>query len=215
VGGDEVSTSNWKKCPKCQARMKQEGLHDEKQLEGYLLQRIEKFINARGKRLIGWSEIREAGLPKNAAVMDWIGGAAEAAGAGHDVVLSPAGPVDYAYLDHYQSRNQAGEPRGIGGFLPLQQVYRFDPVPKGLAPEFDSHILGGQGNLWTEFVPNLSHAEYMIFPRECAMAEVLWSSHNSRNWNDFLSRIKTNEQRLDALGVNYRRNPTQTGEVTK
>ena len=192
--------------------MKEEGLHDERQLEGYLLQRIEKFINARGKRLIGWSEIREAGLAKNAAVMDWIGGATEAASAGHDVVLSPASPVDYAYLDHYQSRDQSAEPWAIGGFLPLRQVYSFEPMPKKLAPEFQPHILGGQGNLWTEFVPNLRHAEYMIFPRECAMAEVLWSPKDSRNWDDFLARVKINEQRLDAMGVNYRRDPTKTGE---
>jgi hexosaminidase len=212
VGGDEVSTHDWKKCPKCQARMKAEGLRDPRQLEGYLLQRIEKFVNAHGKRLIGWSEIREAGLPKNAAVMDWIGGATEAARAGHDVVLSPASPVDFAYLDHYQSENHATEPVAIGGFLPLRQVYRFEPVPKKLAPQFQSHILGGQGNLWTEYIPNLRHAEYMIFPRECAMAEALWSPQDSRNWDDFLARVKINERRLDALGVNYRRNPTQTGE---
>lgn len=212
VGGDEVSTRYWQNCPKCQARMKEEGLHDEKQLEGYLLKRIEKFVNAHGKRLIGWSEIREAGLPQNAAVMDWIGGATEAASAGHDVVLSPAGPVDFAYLDHYQSRDTSTEPKAIGGFLPLRQVYRFEPVPRKLAPQFQSHILGGQGNLWTEYVPSISHAEYMIFPRECAMAEVLWSPKDSRNWDDFLSRIKVNERRLDALGVNYRHNPARTGE---
>jgi hexosaminidase len=209
VGGDEVSTTNWKKCPKCQACMKAEGLHDERQLEGYLLQRIEKFINAHGKRLIGWSEIREAGLPKNAAVMDWIGGASEAAGAGHDVVMSP---TRYCYLDHYQSKDQAAEPRAIGGFLPLKQVYAVETVPPRLAPEFQSHILGGQGNLWTEYVSSLRHAEYMIFPRECAMAEVMWSPKNSRNWDDFLSRVKNNQKRLDALGVNYRRDPTRTGD---
>jgi len=212
VGGDEVSPANWKKCPKCQARMKEAGLHDESQLEGYLLQRIEKFINAHGKRLIGWSEISQAGLPPHAAVMDWIGGGAEAARHGHDVVMSPAAPVDYSYLDHYQSQKQSAEPVAIGGFLPLSQVYRFDPMPTNLRPELQSHILGGQGNLWTEFVPSLSHAEYMIFPRECAMAEVLWSPKNSLNWNDFLARVAVNEKRLDALGVNYRHNPAQTGE---
>jgi hexosaminidase len=96
----------------------------------------------------------------------------------------------------------------------LSQVYSFEPVPKNLPAEFQSHILGGQGNLWTEYIPSLSHAEYMIFPRECAMAEVLWSPKESRNWDDFLSRVKVNERRLDALGVNYRHDPTQTGETT-
>jgi hexosaminidase len=209
VGGDEVSTKYWENCPKCQARMKTEGLKNERQLESYLIQRIEKFINAHGKRLIGWSEIRQGGLAKNAAIMDWIGGATESAREGHDVVMSPTG---FCYLDYYQSRDQSAEPKAIGGFLPLQRVYQFEPMPAKLAPEYQSHILGGQGNLWTEFIPNLRHAEYMIFPRECAMAEVLWSPKNLRNWNGFLSRLKVNELRLDAMGVNYRRNPTSTGE---
>lgn len=209
IGGDEVSTHNWKNCPKCQARMKSEGLKNERQLESYLIQRIEKYVNAHGKRLIGWSEIRDGGLAKNAAIMDWIGGATESAREGHDVVMSPTG---YCYLDHYQSQDHSTEPRAIGGFLPLERVYKFEPIPSKLQPQFQHHILGGQGNLWTEFIPYLRHAEYMIFPRECAMAEVLWSPKNSRNWNDFLSRLKTNEQRLDAMDVNYRRNPTSTGE---
>jgi hexosaminidase len=209
IGGDEVSTADWKRCPKCQALMKEQGLHQEIQLEGYLIQRIEKFANAHGKRLIGWSEIRKAGLAKNAAVMDWIGGAAEAAEAGHDVVLSPASP-DFAYLDHYQSTNHTTEPRAIGGFLPLRNVYQFEPIPKNLPAEFQSHVLGGQGNLWTEYVPNIKHAEYMIFPRECAMAEVLWSPKASRDWDGFLARIKFNERRLEEMGVNFRRNPAAT-----
>jgi hexosaminidase len=212
VGGDEVSTRTWKNCPKCQALMKKEGFHDERQLQSYLIQRIERYVNAHGKRLIGWSEIREGGLATNAAVMDWIGGGAEAASEGHDVVMSPSDPVDYCYLDHYQSHDHSSEPKAIGGFLPLQQVYRFEPMPPQLAPSLQSHVLGGQGNLWTEYVPNLRHVEYMIFPRECAMAEVLWSPASTRNWDDFLSRIKVNEQRLDALGVNYRHDPARVGD---
>ncbi len=212
IGGDEVQMDNWKKCPKCQARMKAEGFHEERQLQSYLIQRMEKFLNAHGKRLIGWSEIRQGGLATNAAVMDWAGGATEAASAGHDVVMSPYWPDDFCYLNVYQSRDQAAEPQAAGGFLPLRKVYGFEPVPKGLAPRFQAHILGGQGNLWTENTPSLRLAEYMIFPRECALAEVLWSPKNSRNWDDFLARVKSNEQRLDALGVNYRRDPTKTGE---
>jgi len=212
IGGDEVSTADWKKCPKCQARMKEEGFHDERQLQSYLIQRIEKFVNVHGKRLIGWSEIRKGGLAKNAAVMDWAGGGAEAASAGHDVVMSPYAPDDFAYLNVYQTLNAGSEPAGEGGFLPLSKVYRFEPKPKDLAPQFQPHILGGQGNLWTEYVPNLRQAEYMYFPRACAMAEVLWSPKDLRNWTNFLARVKINEQRLEAKGVNYRRDPLNTGE---
>ena len=212
VGGDEVSTSGWAKCDKCQARKKAEGLKSDAQLESYFIQRMGKFINAHDRSLIGWSEIREGGLAKNATLMDWAGGATEAASAGHDVVMSPYWPVNFCYLNVYQSRNLAAEPRGEGGFLPLRQVYRFEPVPANLPPQFQQHILGAQGNLWGECVQSLSDAEYMIFPRECALAEVTWSPKDARNWDNFLSRVKINERRLDAMGVNYRRNPTQTGE---
>ncbi len=209
VGGDEVPPGPWRQCPKCQAREKAENLNNERQLESYFIQRIEKFVNAHGKTLIGWSEIREGGLAKNAVIMDWIGGATEAATAGHDVVMTPQ---KYCYLDHYQSRDHAKEPKAIGGFLPLREVYAFEPIPANLPEQFQSHILGPQGNLWTEYVPNIKHAEYMIFPREAAMAEVGWSPKDSRNFDDFLQRLKTDERRLDQLGVNYRRNPTDTGK---
>jgi hexosaminidase len=212
VGGDEVPTTAWEKCPKCQARKKAENLTSDRQLESYFIQRIEKFINAHGKTLIGWSEIREGGLAQNAVVMDWIGGATEAATAGHDVVMTPQ---KYCYLDHYQSRDHAKEPKAIGGFLPLAEVYSFEPVPANLPAQFQSHILGPQGNLWTEYVPNIKHAEYMIFPREAAMAEVGWSSKDSRNFDDFLRRLQTDQRRLDEMGVNYRKNPTDTGETQK
>jgi hexosaminidase len=209
VGGDEVPTTTWAKCPKCQARKKAEGLGTDRQLESYFIRRMEKFISARGKSLIGWSEIREGGLAQNAAIMDWIGGAVEAATAGHDVVMTP---VADCYLDYYQSRNHNREPRAIGGFLPLRTVYAFDPIPEKLPPQFQGHILGAQGNLWTEFVPNLRQAEYMIFPRECAMAEITWSPKEARNLDDFLRRLQTDERRLDQMGVTYRLNPLDTGE---
>ena len=165
IGGDEVPKDNWKKCPKCQARMKQEGLKTEHELQSYFIRRIEKFINSKGRTLIGWSEIREGGLAQNAVVMDWIGGAVEAAGAGHDVIMSP---TKFCYLDYYQSTNHATEPKAIGGYLPLSKVYSFEPMPAALDPQYQSHILGAQGNLWTEYVPNFKHAQYMIFPRLCA-----------------------------------------------
>jgi hexosaminidase len=209
VGGDEVPTTTWRDCPKCQARKKAENLASDRQLESYFIQRIEKFINAHGKTLIGWSEIREGGLARNAVVMDWIGGATEAATAGHDVVMTTQ---KYCYLDHYQSRDHAKEPRAIGGFLPLREVYAFEPVPANLPAEFQPHILGPQGNLWAEYIPNIKHAEYMIFPRESAMAEVGWSPKESRNFDDFLRRLETDQRRLDEMGVNYRHDPTDTGE---
>jgi hexosaminidase len=202
IGGDEVPKGNWQKCAKCQARKTAEGLKNEKELQSYFVRRIEKFINSKGRSLIGWSEILEGGLAQNAAVMDWIGGAVEAAGAGHDVVMTP---TTHCYFDYYQSKNQAAEPRAIGGFLPLAKVYSLEPVPAKLDPQYRSHILGAQGNLWTEYVPSFKHAQYMIFPRLCALAEVAWSPKASRNYADFTRRLRTQLERLDQLGVNYRK----------
>jgi hexosaminidase len=215
VGGDEVPKSAWKDCPKCDALRKAENINSNQQVESYFIKRIEKFVNANGKTLIGWSEIREGGLAQNAAIMDWIGGAVDSAMAGHDVVMTPSSPKDYCYLDHYQSHDRAKEPRAIGGFLPLRQVYAFEPIPANLPPQFQSHILGPQGNLWAEYIPNIKHAEYMIFPREAAMAEVGWSSKDSRNFDDFLHRWEVDQRRLDQMGVNYRRNPTDIGVAKK
>ena len=201
IGGDEVPKGPWKKDAACQALMKQEGLKNEEELQSWFTRRMEKFINAHGKTLLGWSEILQGGLAQNAAVMDWIGGGREAASQGHDVVMSPTANC---YFDYYQSRDQAAEPHAIGGFLPLQKVYALEPVPANLAPEFQKHILGPQGNVWTEYIANLKHVEYMAFPRLSALAEVGWSPKEARNFADFKRRLKINEQRLDQLGVSYR-----------
>jgi hexosaminidase len=210
IGGDEVPKENWQKCPRCQARIKQEGLKNEHELQSYFVRRIEKFIKAQGRTLIGWSEIREGGLAQKAVVMDWIGGAVEAASAGHDVIMSP---TEYCYVDYYQSTNQTTEPKAIGGYLPLSKVYSFEPVPAGLDSQYQEHILGGQGNLWTEYIPNLKHAQYMAFPRLCALAEATWSAPAARNWEDFTRRLRVQLQRFDQLGVNYRRGtPERIGE---
>jgi hexosaminidase len=210
IGGDEVPKDNWMKCARCQARIKQEGLKNEHELQSYFVRRIEKSINAQGRTLIGWSEIREGGLAQNAVVMDWIGGAVEAASAGHDVIMSPTG---YCYLDYYQSTNHATEPKAIGGYLPLSKVYSFEPLPAKLDPQYRSHILGAQGNLWTEYVPNFKHAQYLVFPRLSALAEVTWSPQASRNWEDFTRRLQTQCQRFDQLGVSYRKGtPERIGE---
>lgn len=206
VGGDEVNAavkkSTWGVCPSCQARMKAEGFTNLDQLQGWFTGQIGKFVNEHGKTLIGWSEIADAPLPQNAAVMDWIGGAVQTATNGHDVVMTP---TRYCYFDYYQSLDHGTEPPAIGGFLPLDRVYSFEPVPAGLPSQFQSRILGGQANLWTEYVPSLAHAEYMMFPRLCALAEVDWSPKGARDWDTFKERLQSHELRLDQLGVNYRR----------
>lgn len=201
IGGDECPKARWKKCPKCQARMQAEGLKNEHELQSYFIRRIEKHLNAKGRRLIGWSEIREGGLAQNAAVMDWIGGALEAATAGHDVVMSP---TSHCYFDYYQSQDHSTEPKAIGGYLPLNKVYSFEPIPAKLAPELHKHILGAQGNVWTEYIPTPQQVEYMSFPRLCALAEVVWAPAAARNWDDFSARLKAHLPRLTQIGVNYR-----------
>ncbi|HEX7652182.1 MAG TPA: beta-N-acetylhexosaminidase, partial [Verrucomicrobiae bacterium] len=166
IGGDEVRKETWHQAADCQALMQREGLKSEAELQAWFTRRMETFVRSHGKTLIGWTEIAEGGMPKEAAIMDWIGGGREAAAAGRDVVMSP---TKYCYLDHYQNTNHAAEPKAIGGYLPLAQVYQFDPVPADLEPAAAAHILGGQGNLWTEYVPNLGQVEYMFWPRAAAL----------------------------------------------
>lgn len=204
IGGDEVPEGAWDRNAECRALMKEKGFTNDYQLQSYFIQKMEKFINAHNKTLIGWSEILKGGLATNAVVMDWIGGGRAAAEAGHDAVMTPSAPTDYCYFDHYQSRDIYTEPQAIGGYLPLQQVYSFEPIPANLPPGLQFHVLGPQGNLWTEWVASLPHAQYMIFPRACAMAEVGWSAKDARDWPDFQRRLAVDETRLDALGVNYR-----------
>ena len=202
IGGDEVPKDNWKKCARCQARMQAEGLKNEHELQSYFVRRIEKFINAQGKNLVGWSEIREGGLAANAAVMDWIGGAVEAAGGGHDVIMSP---TTHCYFDYYQGLDHTVEPRAIGGYVPLRKVYGFEPIPAKLQPEQYKHILGAQGNLWTEYIPSLKQVEYMAFPRSAALAELTWSPAAAKDWTDFTRRLAMHERRLELAGVNFRK----------
>jgi hexosaminidase len=209
IGGDEVAKQNWKNCPRCQARMAQDGIQTEHELQSYFVRRIETFVNARGKRLIGWSEIRDDNLSKRTALMDWTGGGLEAARAGYDVVMSPQ---DYCYLDFYQSKDHSSEPPAAGAYLPLAKVYSFEPIPANLEASQREHILGAQANIWTEYMPSLSQVEYMAFPRLCALAEVVWSPKASSNWQDFTRRLAIQEQRLDRMGINYRRTgPLKTG----
>jgi hexosaminidase len=203
IGGDECPKARWEKCPDCQRRIRTEGLKDEHELQSYFIKRIEKFLDSRGRKLIGWDEILEGGLPEGATVMSWRGiqGGIEAASTGHDVVMSP---VDYCYFDYYPCKETENEPLAIGGYLPLDIVYSFNPVPGELSGDQCKHILGGQANLWSEYITTPEHAEYMIFPRLCAMAEVLWTPTEKHSYDDFLIRLDQHILRLKKQNVNYR-----------
>jgi hexosaminidase len=202
IGGDEVSKSYWKDCPQCQKRMQQEGLSKPEQVQAYFITRIAKFLATKDRVAIGWSEIQESKLPANVALMDWTGGGPEAAAQGHPVVMTPN---TYCYFDYYQSRDRAGEPPAAGAYLPQDKVYSFEPIPAELVGPSKTNILGAQANLWTEYIPSLKQAEYMMFPRLCALSEVVWSTQTTRNENDFMRRLKVHLLRLDQLGVNYRK----------
>jgi len=201
IGGDEATKTNWKICPHCQQRMKTEQLHEIDQLQSYFIKRIEKFLVAHDRRLIGWDEILEGGLAPEATVMSWRGtkGGQEAAKQGHDVVMSPGSHV---YFDHYQGP-QNEEPLANGGFSPLSKVYQFDPVVASMTQEEAAHVLGGQANLWAEFIPTTDQSEYMIYPRLAALAEVLWTQPERKDWVDFSTRVKTQFERYKELGINY------------
>jgi hexosaminidase len=203
IGGDEADKKEWKACPKCQARINQEGLKDEAELQSYFVKRIERFIVSKGRRLIGWDEILEGGLPPEATVMSWRGteGGIAAARQGHDAVMTPG---SHCYFDHYQGREEF-EPLAIGGYSPLSKVYSYEPVPDELNREEGKHILGAQGNVWTEYIPTPEHAQYMTLPRMAALAEVVWSPKESRNWDDFAARVEYQLKRYQAAGYNYAR----------
>ena len=197
IGGDECPKARWKECPKCQARIKGEGLKGEHELQSYFIRRVEKFLSGKGRRLIGWDEILEGGLAPNATVQSWRGmrGALAAATAGHDVISSP---TSHCYLDYAQVR-LPGEPTWMG-YISLERCYSFEPAPVELTPEQALHVLGLEGNMWTEHAPQ-DRVDWQVFPRLCALAEVGWSPKELRDWEDFSTRMKTHYRRLDALGV--------------
>ena len=201
VGGDEATKTNWAKCADCKKRKRTEGLENVEELQSYFIKRMERFINSKGKRLIGWDEILEGGLAPEATVMSWRGvkGGVEAAKQGHDVIMTPG---THCYFDHYQGPQNI-EPLAWGGYTPLSKVYTFDPVVEELTAAETKHILGGQANLWSEQIKTESHSEYMIFPRLAALSETLWSTKESRNWTDFSNRIVTMFKRYEYLGINY------------
>ncbi|MPM24450.1 Beta-hexosaminidase [bioreactor metagenome] len=201
IGGDECPKTRWKECPLCQERIKSNGLKDEHELQSYFIGRIEKYLNSKGRQIIGWDEILEGGLAPNAAVMSWRGekGGIEAAKMKHNVVMSPG---SHCYFDHYQFDPQT-EPLAIGGFTNLAKVYSYEPVPKELALEEQKYIMGAQANVWTEYIPNPEHAEYMVFPRVAALAEVVWSQKDKREYKDFKRRLDILVKLYDKMNINY------------
>jgi len=202
IGGDEAPKNRWEESQVAQVLIEREGLADEHELQSYFIRRIERFLLDHGRRLIGWDEILEGGLAPEATVMAWRGteGGIEAARQGHDVIMTP---TDYCYLDYYQG-DPDEEPLAIGGNLPLEKVYSLEPVPEALTPEEARHILGAQGNVWTEYMKTPDYVEYMVMPRMLALSEVVWSPKEGRNFDGFMKRLQPHLKRLDVLGVNYR-----------
>ncbi len=201
IGGDEAPKTHWKICPKCQKRIKDLGLKDEHELQSYLVQRMEKYLNSKGKTLIGWDEILEGGLAPNAVVMSWRGeqGGIDAAKLNHDVIMTPGNPV---YFDHSQSENE--DSVTIGGYNPIEKVCAWNPVPKILTDNESKHILGAQANLWTEYIDNTKKVEYMIFPRIAALSEVLWTPLEKKDSEDFFNnRLPQQLKRYDQWKINY------------
>jgi len=209
VGGDEVFPEMWQKSARVQARMKQLKVRSVRELQAYFTRRLDEFLTHKGRKLIGWDEILEGEISKNAVVMSWRGeqGGIQAADTGHDVVMVPS---EFTYFNYYQG-DPDKEPltiapaEGPGWRLPLEKVYRYEPIPAAIAPENSHHVMGAQGQLWTEFVPDPKNAEYMTFPRLCALAEVVWGPKNQKDYPQFLQRLAVHCKRLDALDVNYRK----------
>ena len=203
VGGDEALKTQWKESPRIQARIAELGLKNEEELQSWFIRQMDTFLTAKGRRLIGWDEILEGGLAENATVMSWRGieGALAAARSGHDAVMSP---TSHTYFDYAQVKDTSREPLNIGGFLPLETVYTWEPMPADLEPQFHKHILGVQGQLWTEYLPTSRAVEYNAFPRLTALAEVAWTETAMRRLDTFLPRLATHLERLRILDVNFR-----------
>jgi hexosaminidase len=201
IGGDEAAKEEWEKCPKCNKRMKTEKLANVQELQSYFIRRMEKFLVAHDRRLIGWDEILEGGLAPEATVMSWrgIAGGIDAARQDHEVVMTPS---THMYFDYYQS--SGGEPPAIGGYLPLDSVYNYEPLPAQLDPSKHKYIKGVQANVWTEYIATENHVEYMAYPRACALAETGWSPMEKKNYADFLLRMRDHYDRMDKWGILYR-----------
>jgi hexosaminidase len=210
VGGDEVDKGPWQGNARVQELRKARGLKDENALQSWFISQMDRYLTAHGRRLIGWDEILEGGLAQNATVMSWRGidGGIASAKAGHDAVMSPG---THLYFDHYQGKPE-GEPRAIGGFQPIEHVYTYEPIPEALNADEAKHILGPQANLWAEYIATEKHMEYMAWPRSCALAEIGWSPRETRDFPNFVSRLKVDLLRLTEMGVNFRKLDPGLGE---
>lgn len=205
IGGDESPKVRWKACANCQKRIKEQGLKDEHELQSYFVQRMEKYLNSKGRKIIGWDEILEGGLAPNATVMSWRGesGGIAAAKQGHDVIMTAHS--NGLYFDLQQSLRDQQEPLNIGGYAGLEKVYLSEPTPKGLTLTEHKYILGVQANLWTEYIATTKKVEYMLFPRLFALAEIAWSKPESKQWEKFSGeRVATHLATLDKVGTTYR-----------
>ena len=213
IGGDEVPKTRWKVCKNCQAVIKQNQLKDEHELQSFFIKKIDSFVTAQGRNIIGWDEILEGGLAPNAAVMSWRGeeGGIEAAKQKHNVVMTPG---SHCYFDHYQG-NKKTEPLAIGGYTTLEKVYSYNPIPDALNMEEAQYVLGAQGNVWTEYIPTPEHAMYMALPRLCALSEVLWTYPKQKNYTEFVTRIIQQMKLLDELKINYSKAIYDVDIVTK
>lgn len=200
IGGDEASRRHWKTCPKCQKRMKEEGLKDESELQSYMIARIEKYLNDKGREIIGWDEILDGGLAPNATVMSWRGteGGIAAARMGHYAIMTPE---SHCYLDHYQDDPET-QPLAFGACIPIGQTYSYDPAPDSLGSDICKYILGVQGNVWAEYLPTYEHAEYMIYPRIIALAEVGWTPMENKHPESFKRRINNEIRYIRTKGYN-------------
>lgn len=208
IGGDECPKTRWEKCPACQARIKALGLKDddrhsaEHYLQSYVTARIEKFLNEHGRRIIGWDEILEGELAPNATVMSWRGteGGIYAAKMGHDAIMTP---TTYCYLDYCQASDPENEPLNIGGYVPVEKLYSYEPVPDSLVNDYGKYIIGVQANLWTEYIPTNEQLEYMLLPRVAALSEVQWCDRGTREWPRFAQALPHMLQIYDRMGLNY------------
>lgn len=210
IGGDEATKEQWEASARVQALIQQRGLKDAHEMQSWFIKQLDDFLVANGRRLIGWDEISEGGLARNAAITWWRGSPSHvevrksilnAIRSGHDVVVAP---TSYLYFDYYQSKDTESEPMAIGGYLPLEMVYNFEPVLEELQGDEVDHILGAQGQLWSEYMKSLEHVEYMAFPRACALAEMVWLAPEQKDFASFSERMQLQEGRFDAAGVNYR-----------
>lgn len=213
IGGDECPKDMWKTCKACQKRMKDNKLLNEHELQSYFVQRIERYINSKGKRIIGWDEILEGGLAPNATVMSWRGetGGIAAAKQNHDVIMTP---TDYCYFDYYQSENQENEPFAICCFINSEKIYNWEPVPSDLTISESKHILGVQANVWTEYIKDITHLQYMTLPRMAAMSEVAWVQPETKNYSNFKTRLQSLFKRYEILSYNFAKHEMITDSIT-